>query len=171
MNFAKAAIVLVALAGGPVSAETQTTAEKDALTVDQALKVSAGLKKISGKYETADKDKPGFYEYGADVRMLIAANIDIGSRVEVRFERAVNDLRAKYLRPPCEGADAACNSERDRLNIEFVREIGKLGDTPSLVGYWHIPLKSLCLEAAPPCKAANPIPPTDLALIMPIIDR
>jgi hypothetical protein len=151
-------------------AAAQTTAEKDGLTVEQALVVKSGLEQL-GRYDSVDKDgkpAPAYHKFGADTLMLIALNIDLARRLEAQFTAANNNL----VMQKSDGSGKVPDERRAEYNVEF----RKLLDAPSRVGFYHIKLEDLCLAATPRCEAAgvktpNAIPAPVLSLIVPIIDR
>lgn len=159
------AVAIVFVAAVCAIAAEPTTAEKDNLSVAQALNVSGGLSQLSS-YETTDKEgKPSkaYFQFNADVTMLMAINIDLGRNLQTRFERAVQDLRMRLS-----GGSGTVPPEKMG---EFNQEIAALADAPSRVGFLHIKLKDLCLKKDGDCKVENAIPPNTLSLILPIVDR
>lgn len=149
---------LVAATVRDVRGAEMTTAEKDNLTVEQALNVAAGLGQLVS-YDTVDKEgKPakGYYKFSADLRFIIAINIDLGTRVQTQFRNANNEIAMQLSG----GIGAVPPEKKGAYDVE----IAKLFAAPSRVGFVHIKLSDLKLEE-------NPIPGPVLSLIVPIIDR
>lgn len=147
---------------GPSGAQTpaaQSQADKDALTIEQALTVSAGLQQLS-KYESVDKDgKPysAYYDFSGDLRMVIALNIDLGRKLQSVHQAAQNDLVMQWVDP---ATGVVPETKRNAFNVESA----KLLNSPSRVGFYHIKFSDLKLDK-------NPIPAPTLSMIIPIVDR
>lgn len=139
--------------------QQQTTAEKDALTVEQVLTVGSGLQQLV-RYESTDKDGKAFtafYDFDPDTRMVIAINLDVVRRTQVQFQSAYNDLVMKWQ-------DPATGKIPDNKQNAFNVEAAKLSSAQSRVGFHHVKKQDLRLEK-------NPIPGPVLSLIIPIVDR
>lgn len=159
------AVIMLALLSTLAPAAAQKAAEKESLTVEQALIVKAGLEALS-KFELNDKDgKPttGYYKFSADTTMLIALNIDLGRRLESSLATANNSI----VMQKSDGSGSVPEARRGEYNIEY----RKLLEAPSRVGFYRIKAEDLCLELTPKCQFVNPIPVSVLASIIPIIDR
>lgn len=141
-------------------------AQERTYTVEEALNVGSGLGQLSS-YDTTDKDgKPakGYYDFPVDTRILMALNLEMARRVQTAFERAAMDVRMKF-------SGGAATVPPERMG-EFTQEIAKLTSADSRHVFHRIKLRDLCMKAeTPDCKAPQPIPPSTLSLILPIIDR
>lgn len=128
------------------------------LTVEQALNVAAGLAQLAS-YDTVDKDgKPSkvYYKFSADLRILIAVNIDVGRAIQTRFQNASNDLIMQLS----DGSGTLPDEKKGAFNVE----IAKLMQAQSRAGYTRIKLADLKLDE-------NQVPAPVLSLIIPILDR
>lgn len=147
------------------AAEPPKKEEEEPLTIAQALDVTAGLGQLSS-YESVDKEgKPskGYYKFSADLRILVALNIDLGRRLQTSFQNATNDLVMQMSA----GAGKVPDDKVGLFNIE----LSKMMAQPSRVGFHRLKLEDLCLEAKPPkCEVGNQVPGPTLSLIVPILD-
>lgn len=154
-----AAAIVFALsvaAFGVASAEDPKPAP--GLTVEQALNVAAGLGQLAS-YDTVDKDgKPSkvYYKFSADLRILIATNIDVGRAIQTRFQNATNDL----IMQMSDGVGTLPDDKKGVFNVE----VAKLMQAQSRAGFNRIKMSDLKLED-------NQIPAPVLSLIIPILDR
>lgn len=149
----------------------KTTAEKDALTNEQALSVKAGMELLGQGYNEPDAEGKSVnrrFRFSADVLMIQALNIDLGRRLEAAVSSANNALVVSRS----EGADKVPEAKKGDYAVEY----RKLMDQPSRIGFYHIKRKDLCLELTPECeklglKDGNPIPVSTLSLFVAIVDQ
>lgn len=159
-------LALVLLLASSSIAAAQTTAERDALTVEQALNVKFGLEQLA-KYQTTDKDGKtvdNFYRFSGDTLIVFAINIDLGRRLETQVQNTRNTL---IMGLAGDSSGKVPPEKEGDFNVEW----RKIMDAPSRVGFEHVKRKDLCLEVTPACKVENPIPAPVLSLIIPIVDR
>lgn len=150
-----AAFAACAPAGGYAADEKATP---PGLTVEQALNVASGLAKLTS-YDTVDKDgKPSkvYYKLSADLRILIAVNIDVGRAIQTRFQNASNDL----IMQMSDGVGTLPDEKKGVFNVE----LAKLMQAQSRAGYTRFKMSDLKLDE-------NQIPVDVLSLIIPILDR
>lgn len=162
-----AAAILFAVSAAAFGAQAQPSGSKSGnngaaakveLTVEQALNVSGGLDQLVS-YDAVDKEgKPtkGFYKFSADLRIVIATNIDAGRTVQSRFQAARNAV----IMTMSDGTGRVADEKTALLSIE----VDRLMKAPSRAEFIRIKATDLKLED-------NPIPAPVLSLIIPILDR
>lgn len=136
----------------------------DNLTVEQAINVAAGLRQLH-KYDTVDKDgRPAvaYYKFGttpkdsSDIRITIALDIEVASRIETAFSKANNELIVQM-------SNGGSDVPKDKMG-EYNITVRKMLDAPCRCSIYKIKLADLKLEE-------NPIPSQILSWLVPILDR
>lgn len=151
-------MMLRSIAAGLIAAVVSTSAIAQELTVEQAKGVVTGLRQLS-KYETVDKDgKPatGYYKFSGTLRFTMALNIETGTKVEVALQAANVALVAEL-------ANGGPSVPDDKM-VEYNKRIRAILDAPCRCTFEPIKRDDLKLDD-------NPIPPTVLALLLPILER
>ncbi len=156
VEFAVIALLVAAAFAQPVEKAADRPTD---LTVEQALNVSAGVDQLNS-FETVDKDgKParGYYKFSADLRLIIATNMDVGRTVQSRFSTARNAIVMQM-------SDGTGRVPEDKTPLLTV-EVDKLMKAPARAGYVRIKLADLKLDENPTISGAV------ISLILPILDR
>lgn len=144
---------------------TPAAAQSPKLTVQQVLDATNGLAQLDA-YKDRDKDGKEIvvpYKFSGTTLMTMAINLERGRFVLRNWQAAATALQRQFA-----GAEKDVPPEKlAQYNVEANAMLNQASD----VQMQPIALADLCLEAKAPCAAANPIPPSVLSMIVPIIAK
>lgn len=138
--------------------EAQTLSRDLTITVEQATNIGAALRQLD-KYERAGKDgktETAWYTFSSDVRFVIAVDIDVAQRVTAQLQMANNKIVQQFAG----GGSKVPDDKMGAYNVE----LRKVLDASCRCTFTRIKRGDLNLDK-------NPIPPSVLALLLPIVDQ
>ena len=149
------------------------TIATNALTVNQVISIGDALRNLGNYPDATGKTVMVPFRFGGSTLMTIATNISEADRIRAASKEAYDKMVRQFAGAKPGEAATVPPEKMPEFNVHAEKMFASAANARLI----RIKEAELCLSSTPegkpvpPCMAVNAIPPSQLAIIVPIIER